>query len=589
MTPALPDTAGRYPPPQNTRVASFGYQDVFWLALTLLVIFWAFFYSYQKWLNPVVDSGRDLYIPEALLHGRKLYRDINYVFPPLTPYLLSWIVRVFGSSLSVYTAVGLGVSAVSLAALYLTARTIVHPTAAGLVALLFAALHFAGVAGSNFLFPYAHAATFGVAFLLVYIFFVTLYLFVERRESYYFLGFAFALLSAWTKLEFALTAVISLAAVFSFYKLPVRCLLWSFLIATGSWVTVSLFFVDSSPGHHWLWSNVFPLEILTGSGARFFYLKVFATEQLSTRAAQIFSGVLLFVSYAGAVGAIDRVCVSESRGLSRYRGPILAILMGFLLFLCWQLADVRFYRSWAALEILLIPAALTQGRRSPLLFLLLVSICSSSRIFFNLSPSWYGFYLTLPTYLLITYVLFKYLPERRIYSGQAAMLWLPVFLLLMIRGQIDLVNYYSTRTHRIDTVRGSFYDSSATRAGIIQDLLRHTETQKHTGLVVMPEGLVWNYLAKISNPLSFHTFTPAETASREIEQRIIEELKSRRPELIAINNRSVGEFGYRGFGIDYNQRVVAYVEKHYLAVQVWKAPDFELTLLKLGPRRADLP
>ncbi|HEY0787441.1 MAG TPA: hypothetical protein VGE86_02270, partial [Thermoanaerobaculia bacterium] len=32
--------------------------------------------SWNRWLEPVIDLGRDLYVPGAILEGKQLYRDI---------------------------------------------------------------------------------------------------------------------------------------------------------------------------------------------------------------------------------------------------------------------------------------------------------------------------------------------------------------------------------------------------------------------------------------------------------------------------------------------------------------------------------
>ena len=47
--------------------------------------------SWDRWLDPIIDAGRDLYIPEQLRHGARLYADIRYNYPPLAPYLLAAI------------------------------------------------------------------------------------------------------------------------------------------------------------------------------------------------------------------------------------------------------------------------------------------------------------------------------------------------------------------------------------------------------------------------------------------------------------------------------------------------------------------
>jgi len=79
----------------------------------------------------------------------------------------------------------------------------------------------------------------------------------------------------------------------------------------------------------------------------------------------------------------------------------------------------------------------------------------------------------------------------------------------------------------------------------------------------MPEGLAVNYLFRVPTPLKFYTFTPPEAADSRAEEAILRDLETKQPEWIAIVPRDVSEFGSRGFGVDYDQRVMAYLRAHY--------------------------
>ena len=71
-----------------------------------------------------------------------------------------------------------------------------------------------------------------------------------------------------------------------------------------------------------------------------------------------------------------------------------------------------------------------------------------------------------------------------------------------------------------------------------------------------------------------------ERGKREVERRILEELERFQPELIAINDRDVTEFGRQAFGVDYNRRLIAYLQKHYFLLRIWDSPSFKLALLR---------
>ncbi len=563
----------------RARFAPLAYEDFLWIVLVGIAATWAFLQSYQKWLDPIIDTGRDLYIPGELLNGKKLYRDIVYVYPPLTPYLLGFLTWPFGNGLSVYAAIGTGVSALIGGALYVIARMTVNPTGAGICSLLFVTLNFTAP-WFNFVFPYSYAATFGEAFYLLYLGFILAYLFVERSGFYYLLALTFALLAAWTKIELAFAAGLTLPLLFIAYRLPARLLFASLLAALGSALFASFFFRDSPEGHHWLWDNILAQTLFESKGARLFYARAFGFEQFWNGIEEVALGALLIAISLGLIVAIDR---TGGRGWPEKRWKrvvIVATSLAALVFLFLQLGSGRFFRAWALLQILLIPLAVVSRRCSPLLVLLLFSMIGSARIYLNLQPVRYGFSLILPTYLLIVYVFFRFLPERRVYSSPMALLWMPLFLLIMIRGQLDQVTHYSLKRYRVDTALGSYYDHFDARAAIIQRFLRYLDPPRHSGLVVMPEGVTLNYFSRIPSPISFHTFTPPETADAKIEQRIIEEIERSKPELVAINNRPVREYGSDGFGVDYDQRLLAYLEENYLPLRQWESPTFKLALLQ---------
>ena len=43
--------------------------------------------NWAGWASPLIDFGRELYVPWQLAQGKVLYRDIAYLDGPLPPYL----------------------------------------------------------------------------------------------------------------------------------------------------------------------------------------------------------------------------------------------------------------------------------------------------------------------------------------------------------------------------------------------------------------------------------------------------------------------------------------------------------------------
>src|SRR6267143_849713 len=80
--------------------------------------------SWQRWGNPLVDSGRELNVPLRLVNGEMLYSDVGYIYGPFSPYLNAFLYRAFHPSLWVLWGRGLVSTILILALSYWIARQI---------------------------------------------------------------------------------------------------------------------------------------------------------------------------------------------------------------------------------------------------------------------------------------------------------------------------------------------------------------------------------------------------------------------------------------------------------------------------------
>ena len=55
--------------------------------------------SWRKWPDPLIDFGRELYVPWQLSQGAVLYRDIAYFNGPLSPYFNALVFKICGVGL----------------------------------------------------------------------------------------------------------------------------------------------------------------------------------------------------------------------------------------------------------------------------------------------------------------------------------------------------------------------------------------------------------------------------------------------------------------------------------------------------------
>jgi hypothetical protein len=125
-----------------------------------------FVVSRGKWSDPLIDSGREWIVPDALSRGELLYRDVVYWFGPFTPYFQAAFLRLFGSSFASLVAAGAVSAAATLAALYVILRRVTGLREAWLwTALAIPALVFMPNAGGALLgmgYRIWHAAAFAL-------------------------------------------------------------------------------------------------------------------------------------------------------------------------------------------------------------------------------------------------------------------------------------------------------------------------------------------------------------------------------------------------------------------------------------------
>jgi 4-amino-4-deoxy-L-arabinose transferase-like glycosyltransferase len=136
-----------------------------WLAVLLPVLAGgtSLFFSWQRWINPFVDSGREMDVPWRLLQGERLYRNVTYYYGPLGPWLNAAALWLFGHRWVALQAVCLALSAAVFALLYRLTREAGSRRAAIAATTLGAAFCLGAPHGGAFIFPYSSSCLLALA------------------------------------------------------------------------------------------------------------------------------------------------------------------------------------------------------------------------------------------------------------------------------------------------------------------------------------------------------------------------------------------------------------------------------------------
>jgi hypothetical protein len=199
------------------------------------------------------------------------------------------------------------------------------------------------------------------------------------------------------------------------------------------------------------------------------------------------------------------------------------------------------------------------------------------RIFLNASVHGYGFALAMPATLVLVVALVDWVPaslsargwDGAVFQASALGAWC-----MFVSVHIGFMAPYEAGK-RIQVGEGvDAFAADARGAPVdaalreIQDRIRSDET-----MVVMPEGVMLNYLARRVNPTPYLNFMPPELAAFG-EPAILAALASRAPDFVVLVHKDTTEYGARFFGREYGTPLLAWVRAHYRVVRLIGAPPF---------------
>lgn len=111
--------------------------------------------SWNRWIEPYVDSGRELMVPRRIARGEALYREVRFYHGPLGPYLAAAVETAAGRSLPARIVLAAAVALLHLEALRRLALRWLPPLRAALATSLVVAATFFLRPGGCHLFPFS--------------------------------------------------------------------------------------------------------------------------------------------------------------------------------------------------------------------------------------------------------------------------------------------------------------------------------------------------------------------------------------------------------------------------------------------------
>jgi len=557
------------------------------IAVTALFVL-MLFVTWHRWTDPIVDHAREMNVPARILSGERLYVDIMYYYGPFAPYFNALLYRMFGTHLNTLYASGIVCAALVLVMIHWIGRRLMSPWAAALSTSLVLVVCAIGLNAGNYVQPYSYAVLYGWTFAMGALVCALQYLrandeiamlvggllasgvIVSKPEMTLLglgpAGVAWAIRNfgagQWSWRPLLLLIVPPLAIGGLVYGVILWLVPWK-LLFTDTYRAFTqpqmVYFAHLLDGtFYWPrtgWAILAGIGVLSciAGGAALFGLG-------SDAASSMFRGsrarVIWLVTILGAAAWWYGSSRSAPVDISPLRGaPV--VLASIVVTIAW-----RAHREKSRGAVLSI-------EEQSLLVITVFSGLAIARVILNVSFASSYTPFTVPTLLLI-YVAFlaDYLPRFLLATQRArrearhcAMAVGVCLLTTMIYAQFVIAR--TGKSFEISAPRGTLLTRPIVGrpiADAIRFVDEHTMPGEYLGS--LPQGTIVNFLADRRNPLREEIIVPGYlTPDREADA--IERMSARQVRVILVGNVLTPEYRDNAFGIDYNRRLMQWVEANY--------------------------
>jgi 4-amino-4-deoxy-L-arabinose transferase-like glycosyltransferase len=578
------------------------------------------FISWRRWPDILVDFGWELYAPWQISGGTVLYKIVkSAIFGPLSFYVNAALFKIFGVGLTTIIYFNIFIVAILTFLVYriflrTMDRTSATAACAGFLG-IFAFSQYVGIGNYNFVCPYSHQMTHGIflSFLAIYLFDIyqkkmsgTMLFLQGIIAGLVFLTKIEVFIAVFTAIAAGMTLLVYLRSIALRDILKMLSILWTgFLIPV---LGFALYFARYMP----FWEAMDSMtrlyrELFTSPVAlNIFYLRVMGIDSPLPNLLKTFLSALKYMVALLTIIAFGKLLSMFSN--NRLKAAIALIILVMIYALSMPFINGIFWAqifrgipvvivalvAYFCISILRFKNEAAKARPDLTLFAISVfSLMMIAKMIFNAHVYHYGFALAMPGTLLATACLVHYTPaffrNKSFESFFVRSLTVMVVAAIIINHIAFSKRMYDLKTYPVGggpdkiftyatniSPRGACVNTAVEK---IRKLVKEDET-----LLVLPEGIILNYLSRRASPFWYIHFLPFDQEMVG-EDRMLSSLTVRSPDYVALTGRNTLEFGYRGFGLDYGVRVFDWFKENYRFVEkITGASDageeFNITIFK---------
>ncbi len=576
--------------------------------------------SWLKWPDLVVDFGAQVYIPWRLSEGEVLYKDIVYIYGPLSSYVHALLFKIFGPGIDVLIGFNVLVVTGLTVLIYFLFRKLANPLTGFFCAFAFLTLfafgQYQGGGNYNFICAYVYSLPHGVALS-----FLALFLFLKFLENpqFKYLGLSAVVtgLVYWTKMEVfvALALPLFLGLLASWFqrrlnkKEAVRELLTTLTAFLIPVVLFYFYFLTKMPLKEVLLIIPSPFSFLSDVGSLQQYKLnqwILGFDQPAFNLIKLFQYFLVLAVVLGLIIGLDFLLSGPWKHVKRLSLLFLVSLFSLLYVASSHIPWLYLGRPLPLISIMLtgyyafrLIRAFRENRNTGNeLFLTIFSIFCTLillKIILNTHLFHYGFALALPATLLTIHALLFLIPEyfsalknSQGFYKTAALTLILFFVYIHVRVEYQV---YQFKTLPISQGRDLLLDYDPeleSRGVIVNQTLEYLNRKIKPGVEIatVPDGSLINYLSRHPHPIPALMFNPYNEALFGEQAYLDSMRKASSPFILLVHNDAgIQVWGKRFFGKDYGKNTFAWIMENYvLEKQFGQVPfsekGFGIQLLK---------
>jgi hypothetical protein len=603
------------PPPRDiairiARVAG----PVIVAAVGVFMVAWTWF----KWPDPIVDFGRELYVPWKLSEGQVLYRDIAYFNGPFSPYFNSIVFRVLGVSLQSLVIANLVILSLIVVMIWrlwsLIADSLAATVACVLFLTLFGFIQLGGIANYNFVTPYSHELTHGIALSLAGILCVAALVHSPHSLGRVWIAVGGLVLGLvfLTKAEVFVAAagamltgiVLGLRAGGASLRSAGRALGQFAVSAALPPLLAAVVLSSAMP----------PLEALRGTLGSWvylfdpqvvgmkFYKRILGTDDLGNNIHSMMEGLMWWAALFGGVAAIA-LAIRAPVLRRAWMWLVYLLLTGLGMWLIGHYVDARWDHAFRGLTVVMLATTIgTFFRARSSVGIVRVMVCLFSllllgKMVLNVMLVHYGFALAMPATMATSALLICWWPDfldRRGGSGmllRAAALsatgftiftYLHVYQLLASDKQVTVGTGRDAflADVRMRSVEGETFEFDHRGRAVNLALSALGRLPRDATLACIPEGTMLNYLSRRTNPTPYINLMPPEVLMFD-QERILRAFQQNPPDyILLVLGSDPATFGFKSFASDYGKLIYDWIAQNYRQVETPVEPAYPLRLME---------